>query len=107
MVDLKFIVSEVNKLINTDYNMISFDALPIENVMQILVDVLHNFGALSKVIYQLKLRMKLFLSGTEQFTVLDSYSTIYGLTTLMIEANVKMILMRFKLIINKNEIEIR
>lgn len=50
MADLKFIVSEVNKLINTDYNMISFDALPTENLVQILVDVLHDFGALSKVI---------------------------------------------------------
>ncbi|XP_031617272.1 intraflagellar transport protein 81 homolog isoform X2 [Contarinia nasturtii] len=48
MTDLKFIVSEVNKLINTDYNMISFDALPIANLVQILVDVLHDFGALSK-----------------------------------------------------------
>lgn len=50
MADLKFIVSEINKLINTDYNMISFDALPIANLVQILVDVLHDFGALSKVI---------------------------------------------------------
>lgn len=53
MTDLKFIVAEVNKLINTDYNMISFDALPIANLVQILVDVLHDFGALSKVNYQL------------------------------------------------------
>lgn len=49
MSDLKFIVAEVNKLINTDYNLISFDALPIVNLVQILVDVLHDFGALSKV----------------------------------------------------------
>lgn len=49
MADLKFIVSEVNKLIKTDYNMISFDALPIANLVQILVDVLANFGALIKV----------------------------------------------------------
>lgn len=53
MADLKFIVAEVNKLISTDYNMISFDALPIANLVQILVDVLHDFGALSKVNYQL------------------------------------------------------
>lgn len=50
MADLKFIVAETNKLINTDFNMISFDALPIANLVQILVDVLHDFGALSKVI---------------------------------------------------------
>lgn len=49
MADLKFIVSEVNKLIKTDYNMISFDALPIANLVQILVDVLADFGALTKV----------------------------------------------------------
>lgn len=49
MADLKFIVSEVNKLIKTDYNMISFDALPIANLVQILVDVLADFGALQKV----------------------------------------------------------
>lgn len=56
MADLKFIVSEVNKLISSDYNMISFDALPIANLVQILVDVLHDFGALSKVNYQLNAR---------------------------------------------------
>lgn len=50
MADLKFIVAEINKLINTDYNMISFDALPIANLMQTLVDVLCDFGALTKVI---------------------------------------------------------
>lgn len=49
MADLKFIVTELNQLINTDYNLISFDALPIANLMQILVDVLHDFGALTKV----------------------------------------------------------
>lgn len=49
MADLKFIVAEINKLINTDYNLISFDALPIANLVQILVDVLHDFGALLKV----------------------------------------------------------
>lgn len=49
MADLKFIVTEVNKLIKTDYNLISFDSLPIANLVQILVDVLHDFGALTKV----------------------------------------------------------
>lgn len=50
MADLKFIVAEINQLINTDYNLISFDALPIANLVQILIDVLHDFGALLKVI---------------------------------------------------------
>lgn len=58
MADLKFIVAEVNKLINTDYNMISFDALPIANLVQILVDVLHDFGALSKVKLSIKCAQK-------------------------------------------------
>lgn len=49
MADLKFIVIEINKLLKTDYNLISFDSLPIANLVQILVDVLHDFGALTKV----------------------------------------------------------
>lgn len=49
MADLKFIVAEVNKLLKTDYNLISFDSLPIANLVQILVDTLHDFGALTKV----------------------------------------------------------
>lgn len=49
MADLKFIVTEINKLLKTDYNLISFDSLPIANLVQILVDVLADFGALTKV----------------------------------------------------------
>lgn len=49
MADLKFIVNEINKLIKTDYNLISLDSLPIANLVQILVDILHDFGALTKV----------------------------------------------------------
>lgn len=66
MADLKFIVAETNKLINTDFNMISFDALPIANLVQILVDVLHDFGALSKVI--INYEYNCFLVDEKKFT---------------------------------------
>jgi intraflagellar transport protein 81 len=46
--NLKYIVTEVNKLLGTDYNLISFD-LPPESLLQLLVDVLHKFEASSKV----------------------------------------------------------
>lgn len=47
--DLKFIVAEINKILKTDYNLISFDSLSIENLLQILLDVLEKFGAATKV----------------------------------------------------------
>lgn len=50
MTDLKFIVTELNKLLKTDYNLISFDSLAIANLVQLLVDALHEFGATTKVI---------------------------------------------------------
>lgn len=49
MTDLKFVVTELNKQLNTDYNLISFDSLPIANLVQLLVDVLHAFDATTKV----------------------------------------------------------
>lgn len=56
--NLKFIVAEVNKLMKTDYNLISFDSLSVENLLQLLLDVLHKFGASTKV----KLKWKIFLN---------------------------------------------
>lgn len=47
--DLKFIVAEINKILNTDFNLISFDSLSIENLLQTLLDVLEKFGAATKV----------------------------------------------------------
>lgn len=47
--DLKFIVAEINKILETDYNLISFDSLSIESLLQILLDVLEKFGAALKV----------------------------------------------------------
>lgn len=49
MSDLKFIVTELNRQLKTEYNLISFDSLPIVNLVQLLVDLLHTFDALTKV----------------------------------------------------------
>ncbi|KAG4079952.1 hypothetical protein HA402_006264 [Bradysia odoriphaga] len=46
--DLKFIVAEINKILKADYNLISFDSLSIENLLQLLLDVLEKFGAAAK-----------------------------------------------------------
>lgn len=49
MTNLKFIVTEINKFMKTDYNLISLDSMPIANLVQILVDILTELGALTKV----------------------------------------------------------
>uniref|UniRef100_A0A182ITU1 IFT81 calponin homology domain-containing protein n=1 Tax=Anopheles atroparvus TaxID=41427 RepID=A0A182ITU1_ANOAO len=47
--DLKLIVIELNKLLETDYNLITFDSLSPESLLQVLVDVCHAFGAIEKL----------------------------------------------------------
>uniref|UniRef100_A0A182QHG2 IFT81 calponin homology domain-containing protein n=1 Tax=Anopheles farauti TaxID=69004 RepID=A0A182QHG2_9DIPT len=47
--DLKLIVIELNKLLETDYNLITFDSLSPESLLQVLVDVFHAFGAIEKI----------------------------------------------------------
>ncbi|XP_055523843.1 intraflagellar transport protein 81 homolog [Wyeomyia smithii] len=47
--DLKLIVVEVNKLLETDYNLITFDSLAAESLLQVLVDVFHAFGVIDKL----------------------------------------------------------
>ncbi|XP_058460372.1 intraflagellar transport protein 81 homolog [Malaya genurostris] len=47
--DLKLIVIEVNKLLETDYNLITFDSLVPESLLQVLIDVFYAFGAISKL----------------------------------------------------------
>lgn len=47
--DLKFIVAEINKILKADYNLISFDSLSVENLLQLLLDVLEKFNAAAKV----------------------------------------------------------
>jgi len=46
---LKFIVVETNKIIKSDYNLISFDSLSVENLLQLLVDIFVHFNAATKV----------------------------------------------------------
>lgn len=47
--NLKFIVQEVNKVLKTDYNLISFDSMTVESILQVLVDVFVQFEVQSKV----------------------------------------------------------
>lgn len=49
--NLKYIVQEINSLLGTDYNLISFDSLLPELLLQVLVDVFSNFNATEKVVY--------------------------------------------------------
>uniref|UniRef100_A0A336MJ98 CSON000795 protein n=1 Tax=Culicoides sonorensis TaxID=179676 RepID=A0A336MJ98_CULSO len=46
--NLKFIVQEVNSLLGTDFNLISFDSLSSEVLLQCLVDVFSHFDACEK-----------------------------------------------------------
>ena len=48
--DLKLIVNNINVLLKTDYNLISFDSMTNDNLLQMLVEVLSHFNALTKVI---------------------------------------------------------
>lgn len=76
--DLKFIVAEINKLLKTEYNLISFDSLSVENLLQILLDVLEKFGAANRVNYlhflmecpryELKLQLKFHSSKSRSQT---------------------------------------
>ncbi|XP_050081847.1 intraflagellar transport protein 81 homolog [Anopheles aquasalis] len=47
--DLKLIVIELNKLLGTEYNLITFDSLSAESLLQVLVDVFHAFDAIEKL----------------------------------------------------------
>ncbi|XP_001847419.2 intraflagellar transport protein 81 homolog [Culex quinquefasciatus] len=47
--DLKLAVLEVNRLLETDYNLITFDSLAPESLLQVLVDVFQAFGAIEKL----------------------------------------------------------
>ncbi len=47
--NLKFIVQEVNNLLKTDYNLISFDSLPVESTLQVLVDIFATYDVQPKV----------------------------------------------------------
>lgn len=47
--NLKVLVKEINKALKTEYNLISFDSLSVENQLQLLVDFLHHFNVNPKV----------------------------------------------------------
>lgn len=47
---MKSIVHEVNNILKTDYNLISFDSLSPESTLQIVVDVFAKFDIQNKVI---------------------------------------------------------
>lgn len=47
--NVKFLVGEINRALKTDYNLITFDALSVENLLQVFVDVLQSVGASAKV----------------------------------------------------------
>ena len=51
--NLKFIVQEVNKVLKTDYNLISFDSMSVESILQVLVDVFVQFEVQSKVLFKI------------------------------------------------------
>lgn len=46
---LRYMVNEVNKLLGTDYNMISFDSLSKNSLIQVFADCLTKLEALPKV----------------------------------------------------------
>lgn len=45
--NLKSIVQSLNKLLNTDYNIISFDSLSEESLLQLLLDVFLKYGIIT------------------------------------------------------------
>lgn len=48
--NVKFLVGEINRTLKRDYNLITFDALSVENLLQVFVDVLQSVGASGAVI---------------------------------------------------------
>lgn len=50
---LQFIVRELNKLLGTSYNLLSFDALGPANLLGVIGDVFHALGAGPKVSHQI------------------------------------------------------
>lgn len=43
----KSIVQAINKCLNTDFNLISFDSLSDEALLQVLLDVFYNFNVIN------------------------------------------------------------
>jgi hypothetical protein len=53
--NLKTIVQSVNKLLAVDYNLISFDSLSEEALLQVLLDVFLKFGIIAVKVISLSL----------------------------------------------------
>lgn len=47
--ELKIVVDNVNKMLDTNYNLMSFDSLPNTNLLQVLGDVLVKLDVIDKV----------------------------------------------------------
>lgn len=47
--ELKTLVDNVNKMLDTNYNLMSFDSLSNTNLLQVLGDVLTKLGVMEKV----------------------------------------------------------
>jgi intraflagellar transport protein 81 len=45
--NLKNILQSINKTLNTDYNLISFDSLPEESLLQVLLDIFLKFNVIT------------------------------------------------------------
>lgn len=58
---LRFVVNEVNKMLNADYNMISFDSLSRNSLLQICADCLNKLDAIPKVTIVLK-KLNIFVA---------------------------------------------
>lgn len=52
--ELKTIVDNVNKMLDTNYNLMSFDSLSNVNLLQVLGDVLVKLGIIEKVFDKMK-----------------------------------------------------
>lgn len=59
MDNLRFIVNELNKLFDADYNMISFGSLSETELLEVLMNVLSMVGATAKVSFKYILMCKL------------------------------------------------
>lgn len=45
--NLKNILQSINKALKTDYNLISFDSLPEESLLQVLLDIFLKFNVIT------------------------------------------------------------
>lgn len=63
--NLKSVVQAVNKCLKTDFNLISFDSQSDEALLQVLLDVFHNYEIIGS-------RVRIFDSFLKLFTDISS-----------------------------------